>query len=373
MKILFFIDSLISGGRERRLVELLFYLKKHTNYELCLILTEETIDYQYIKELEIPIFIVKRRIFKYDPSLFFRFYKIAEKFKPDIIHTWSMMTTWYAIPTKLIMKNTLIANLIADAKRKSTRLTMSKLFYYIDFVFADVILGNSNAGFEAYGLQKNKKTHLIYNGVRLERFSKLIDTDNIRKRFYIKTPHVIIMVASASKNKDYDLLLDIAKHLAHKRDDITFLGVGGGSELERLKNRIRSEDIKNVKLLGKRNDVEEFCAIADIGLLFTNTEAHSEGISNAIIEYMAMGKPVITTDTLGGSYEIIEEGNSGFIISKNIENIANKISELLGNRKLMKQLGNKGKTIIHQKFSIERMGSEYVTLYERLGKLKDKF
>lgn len=365
MKILFFIDSLCSGGRERRLVELLFYLKQNTDYDIKLILTEHDIHYSYIHDLNIPIDIIKRCGLKKDPLLFFRFYRIAKHFKPDIIHTWGTMSTFYAVPTNLLLKKILFANLISDAKNKNSKYSIQNFFYRTAVKYTDVILGNSIAGFKAYSLDANPKMHLIYNGVRLNRFNLDINIDTIKRKLNITTKHVVIMVASTSNHKDYDLFLDVAKVIANKYNNITFIGVGGGRELKRLKTRVQAEHIYNTMLLGKRNDVEKLISIADIGLLLTNKEKHAEGISNSIIEYMAMGRPVITTDTVGGSGEIIENGESGYIMQASADPISNKIIELINKPNLRKQLGSKGKQIIKQKFSIERMGSEYVELYEK--------
>lgn len=360
MNILFFIDSLVSGGRERRMLELLFYLKEHTNYKLALVLAEHTIDYPYVHELNIPIHIIKRRVIKYDPSLFWRFYTIAKDFQPDVIHTWGTMTTWYAAPTKILLKCRLYANLIANAHYQAKTASFSNLFHQTAIKHADVILSNSYAGIDAYGLSNEPKCKVIYNGVRLNRFQFDLNLKKDRSDLQISTPFVVIMVASTSIRKDYDLLLDIAKLIAYKRSDITFLGVGYGDELERLYNRISTEKIVNLKLLGQRKDAEKLIAVSDIGLLFSP----SEGISNSIIEYMALGKPVITTDTKGGSKEIIEEGKSGYIMQKNINSIAEKIEELLDNQELRNQLGSRGQEIIQEKFTIDRMGEEYVGLFE---------
>lgn len=361
-KILFFIDSLCSGGRERRLVELLFYLNQHSSYNIRLVLTEYEIHYNEILQLNIQIDVIKRRHIKKDPSLFFRFYKIVKEFKPDIIHTWGIMTTFYAIPSKWIFRKPLMANMIADVKKKHKSFSLTGLFNCINYKYADVILGNTNAGFKAYGIDKKPKIKLIYNGVRLERFDVDTDKEEIKKQMGIDTSFIVIMVASTSRNKDYDFFLDVAKEMSKTRNDITFLGVGGGYELERLRNRIKTEFITNVKLVGRQNGIEKFVAISDIGVLFS----HSEGLSNVIIEYMALAKPVITTDTEGGSHEIIEEGLSGFIMKPNAVAIANKINELINNRSLMSELGQRGKQIIKQRFSIERMGTEYVELYDKI-------
>jgi len=170
------------------------------------------------------------------------------------------------------------------------------------------------------------------------------------------------MVASANKNKSYDLFLDVAKEISRWRNDVTFIGVGDGTELNRLLARISIEKIPNIQLIGHKNNIEDFVFSSDVGVLFTP----SEGISNAIIEYMAMGLPVITTDIQGGSREIIEDSKSGFIMSNNVEKISEKINMLLNNENMRKQLGNKGRDIIEKKFTIERMGREYLKLYERI-------
>ena len=361
-RILFFIESLRSGGKERRLAELLIYLKHNTNYQLRLVLTEYEIHYEYVRDLDIPIDVIKRKYLKKDPSLFFRFYKIANKFKPDIIHAWGVMTTFFAVPTKILMRKPLLSNLIADAQNSNSKFSFSNLFRRSSFKYADMILGNSNAGFKAYGLENNKKKHLVYNGVHLERFDIHVDKKEIKSRFNIQTPYSVIMVASASIKKDYDLFLDVAKETLTQCGDVTFIGVGDGSEFERLNKRVADEKINNIRLIGRQTEVEKIIEISDIGVLFT----YSEGISNSIIEYMALRKPVITTDIYGGSCEILEQEKSGFIVEKNIKTLTHKIIELLENPFLRNKLGEKGRKIIQEKFSIDKMGQAFVEIYESI-------
>lgn len=120
--------------------------------------------------------------------------------------------------------------------------------------------------------------------------------------------------------------------------------------------------INNTILIGKSSQVESLISASDIGVLFSP----SEGISNSIIEYMALGKPVITTDIIGGSREIVEDGKTGYIMKANALEISNRISEIINNPDLMNKLGQRGKQNIKQKFSLESMGSEYVELYEKI-------
>lgn len=362
-KILYFIESLRSGGKERRFIELLHYLSRNSQFQLMVILTCDEIHYSYFIDLKIPYKVIERKKgLKKDPSLFVRFYTECKKFNPDIVHTWGTMTTFYSIPAKIFLKFPLVANLIADSKKNFGTFALSNLFFKTCCYFSDFILGNSEAGFNAYGVRGTKK-RLIYNGVRFERFSISIDKEEYRKKLDVHTEYMVVMVASASVNKDYDFFLDIAKHFIHLRNDVTFIGVGGGSELDRLKERVLTEEIRNVILAGNRSNVETLIASADIGVLFTNTKHHAEGISNSIIEYMALGLPVITTDTAGGSREIIMHGKSGFILNADLLIVSDKIIELLNNQDIRDSFGNKGKEIIHNSFSIERMGNEYQNLY----------
>jgi len=73
MKILFFIGALELGGKERRLIELLSYLKKNTDYSLMLVARRDQIDYPAFYELNIPYKILTHNYKKGDKTLHFRF------------------------------------------------------------------------------------------------------------------------------------------------------------------------------------------------------------------------------------------------------------------------------------------------------------
>jgi glycosyltransferase involved in cell wall biosynthesis len=123
---------------------------------------------------------------------------------------------------------------------------------------------------------------------------------------------------------------------------------------------------KRIIFTGIRNDVESIVTIFDIGILLTDLEKHGEGISNSIMEYMALGKPVIATDG-GGTKELVIDGETGFLIpQKSPKLLAEKIDYLLNNEPLRKRLGTKGKERIQKEFSLDKMVSEHIKLYEEL-------
>jgi glycosyltransferase involved in cell wall biosynthesis len=100
----------------------------------------------------------------------------------------------------------------------------------------------------------------------------------------------------------------------------------------------------------------------DIGVLATFTE----GISNSILEYMALGKPVVATSG-GGTNEIVIDLETGFLVDQsNPKEMADKLSILLDDSILRTKMGQKGKDRIHDTFSIEKMTGQYISEYKKL-------
>lgn len=361
MRILFFLESLQCGGKERRSLELMQYLSTRPGFEISLVLTEEEVYYQEVFNLNIKINIIQRRGSKYDPALFYKFIQICRRFKPDIIHSWGRMTTFYAIPAKIFCHKPLISNLISDSNKSFRRHSFYSYVLKTNIYFSDVILSNSVAGLNAYEIS-NPKARVIHNGVILERFSKLPEIEVVKKEYGITTRFMIIMVASFSHFKDYDFFLDTARENSRSRNDVTFVAVGDGEEWNRISERVKDEHIHNVILTGKQKNIERMVAAADVGMLCTE----SEGMSNSIIEYMAMGKPVITTDLTGGSRELVVEGETGFLTERNAERVSYLINNLLDNPEIRYSMGEKGKERIRAHFSIKSMGDKFESLYKDL-------
>lgn len=363
MKILFFLESLQSGGKERRSAELIRFLHEQpqNHYSMEIVLTENNIHYEEVSETGIPIRILKRKGFRYDPSMISRFYKICREFKPDIIHCFGKMTTFYAIPVKIISGIPLITSLIADSQKGYGNFSPYSFLLKYNVTFSDIVLANSHAGLKAYGL-KVAKARVIYNGVNLSRFSTMYAREQIKRELGIDTRYIVVMVAGFSSFKDYDLFVDVAVEMGRRRNDVVFLAVGDGPEWDRISRRVDSENINNLILTGRQRNVERFVAISDIGLLCTR----AEGISNSIIEYMALGKPVIVTDLSGGSRELVDDGITGFCTERNVNGVTDLVNKLLDDSDLRLKMGNKGRERIEQWFSIERMGSEFIELYREV-------
>ena len=98
----------------------------------------------------------------------------------------------------------------------------------------------------------------------------------------------------------------------------------------------------------------------------TNTRTNGEGISNAIMEYMALGKPVIATDS-GGTGELVVNNITGFLVQDNdVAELEKKIDLLLDDERIARDMGVAGQLRIKEEFNLEKMTSSYISLYNRI-------
>lgn len=367
MRILFFIDRLIAGGKERRLTELMKELKINSEIIFELAVMAEEVHYQEIFSLGIKIHYIIRKS-KNDLSVFTRFYKVCNNFNPDIVHCWDGMTTIYALPTCKLLKVKIVNGLIVDSPAKKAIFNKYWLRNRLTFRFSDIIVGNSLAGIKAYGAPKDK-SFCIYNGIDLSRFSKIKDTNEICKEVlpeHNSDYFIVGMVAAFEDRKDYRTLVNSALSLVNKRSNIRFVLVGEGKNFENIKAMVDPSLRNQIIFLGKRSDVDSIIKIFDVGVLLTNSEVHGEGISNSIIEYMALSKPVIATRG-GGTNEVVYDNQNGFLIDPgNADQLTEKICLLMNDTRLGIYLGQKGREIIEAKFDIKIMTPKFIKLYNGL-------
>ena len=360
IKVLFIVSNLSAGGQERQLIELLKGLAINKDINCELVIFSHNIHYNDLKKFEINIHYILRRHRK-DIIVFFKFFKLCKKIKPDIIHTWGPTPAGYVFLIAKILGIKFINGFIRNAfvpKIFDNNWFRSKL----TFPFSDIITSNSKAGLISYGLQNNRKGIVIYNGFDLKRIEHLEDKELIKKSFSIKTKYVIGMVAAFSDKKDYETYIKAANIVLEKKNDVTFVAVGNGPNLDKCKSLVNLIFKDRIKFLGMQEDVESIVNIFDIGVLATYTE----GISNSIMEYMALGKPVIATDG-GGTNELLINNETGYLVEQgNVEQLTRKMLILLENSEKAKKMGNSGRNRIISKFSLEKMINSYFQLYKNI-------
>ena len=352
------------------MLELMKELKLKKEIEFELVLMNNEISYPEIFDMDVKLHFLIRKT-KKDFSIFKRFHKICKKFNPDIIHCWDSMTAIYAIPACKLLKIKLLNGLVVDTPFKKNIFNKRWLRAKLTFPFSDIIVGNSQAGLDAYKAPTNKR-FCIHNGMDLNRFINLKDPIKLRKEIFgdfTDEIFVVGMVAAFEERKDYKTLIEAANALIEDNCRFRFVLVGGGTLLNEIKSMVPSSLLNKIIFLGKRSDVESIINIFDIGVLLTNARVHGEGISNSIIEYMALGKPVIAT-TGGGTNEVVFENKNGYLIDpENSSQLIEKIQTLYKDNNLLR-LGENGIQLVQKKFDLKLMTEKYMDLYQNLIKVK---
>jgi len=360
MRILFFIDCFVSGGKERRLTELMKALKNRPEIKFELAVMDKEIHYKEILDLGINVHYLIRKT-KKDLSVFKELYKLCKNIKPDILHCWDSMTAVYSVPVCKLLHIKLVNGMITDSPAKRNIFNKRWLRARLTFPFSDVVVGNSIAGLKAYRVARHRSI-CIYNGFNFERINKVEKNCLVREQMKVNTKYIVGMVASFALNKDYKTYFKAAQLILDKRNDITFLAIGKNTDSDESKDLIPEKYKEHIRLLGKISNVESVVNAMDIGVLSTFTE----GISNSILEYMALGKPVIATDG-GGTREILVDKETGFLITQSdpVE-LSGKLELLLNDTELRNSMGSAGKQRIQDLFSIDKMVGKYISTYEKL-------
>jgi glycosyltransferase involved in cell wall biosynthesis len=180
------------------------------------------------------------------------------------------------------------------------------------------------------------------------------------------------MVGAFESRKDYPSFIAIANQILSERKDVVFMALGGGSMLEECKGLVNPQYKDRMIFTGNIPDVESVIQLFTIGVLISNTLVHGEGISNAIMEYMAAGKPVLANDN-GGNKEIILHEKTGYILdSTNSKSWGAKINYLLDQPEIAEKMGCAGRNRIASTFEMGKMTSRFVELYGSLMRKSEK-
>ena len=368
MKIIFLCDSLIKGGRERRMIELIKGLTKDQKIQVELILFKNLIEYPEVYDLGISIHIINRKP-KHNPVTFLKVYQICKKSKPDILHTWSSMSAIFAFPAIKLLKIKLLNGNIASAPNGLNIWDRDYFRAKLTFGYSDLIIGNSRAGLHAFRAPKSKSI-CIPNGFDFRRLERLENQQSVRNKYNIGTEQIVGKIAAFASRKDYVTYIEAAQKVLKVKDNVIFFAVGNGPDFEKTQRTVPKLLENKIIFTGSISNVESIINIFDIGVLCTNLDVHGEGISNSILEYMAIGKPVVATEG-GGTNEIIVDGETGFLVPQKSSNLlADKILELLNNQKKSKAMGIAGKNRILNHFELEKMTAKYYEVYCELNEVK---
>lgn len=210
------------------------------------------------------------------------------------------------------------------------------------------------------------KIEVIYNGIEWSAFDNTTDLTpgTIRKELNIQPDEMVITAVSNLRAvKGVETVIRAAEKVHCTYPNIRLLLVGEGGDrnfLEELAERLGIGD--KVFFLGSRNDVPKILKDSDIGVL----GSLSEGLSNALIECMAAGLPIVCT-SVGGNLELVEDTVNGFLVPpNNPELFADALKKILAAPDLKQRMGEKSYCKARTTFNIAYCVKQTENLYERL-------
>ncbi|HEX7254646.1 MAG TPA: glycosyltransferase [Gaiellaceae bacterium] len=145
---------------------------------------------------------------------------------------------------------------------------------------------------------------VIYNGVDVERLSEVGEEEQraARERLGLAAGPVAVCVGRLSRQKGQDVLLDAWPAVVERVPDARLYLVGSGEDRQTLEARA----VSGVSLVGERDDVPDWLAAADVVV----QASRWEGMSLAVLEAMARGRSIVTTDVAGNREALGEEAGA---------------------------------------------------------------
>lgn len=203
---------------------------------------------------------------------------------------------------------------------------------------------------------------VLYNGVDIPRRA---DVMSIPEPFSLHPDAFWIgIVASLTPVKRHDLLLQSMRILVSEepRLNARLLILGDGPLEQKLRTYSQTLGLLNqVDFLGATHDVDAYLRNLDVGVLCSDRE----GLSNAILEYMANSIPVIATDT-GGARELLAGGAGELVPCGDANALSSALLRLARNDSLRRRLGEAGRSDVQQRFSWSQSINSQQTFYREL-------
>jgi glycosyltransferase involved in cell wall biosynthesis len=234
---------------------------------------------------------------------------------------------------------------------------------------ADVIVSNSRAAVRQLVEEESapaERIEVIHNGISLSRMEVSASRSEIRKTLAIEDDALVfVIVANLIPYKGHlDLvaaLSGIASSLPNKwvllaagRDEgasVAVLGAARDGNIE-----------EHVRLLGPRTDVAHLLHASDIAMLCS----HEEGFPTAIVEYMVVGLPVVSTD-IGGTGEAVSDGETGVLVPVgDPQALGAALLRLAQDGETRRRMGEAGRRRALERFTLDVCVAAYDRLYSEL-------
>lgn len=205
------------------------------------------------------------------------------------------------------------------------------------------------------------KVQVIFNGVDLNAYKPEVINKNLKVELGIKDGDLVLMhVGNLKPVKGHEYLVRAFADVVKRFPEAVLVLIGEdelNGAMEKLADELGARS--RILFLGKRHDVKSLLTVADICIL----PSLSEGMSNAVLEYMAFAKPVVAT-AVGGNMDNVVDGKTGYLVlPKDSLSLAEAIKKLCADSELRLSMGLAGRKRMEEDFDINKMVSRYEDVY----------
>lgn len=349
-RVLHLISSLGRGGRERQLSIILSARKKEEELGqfVCVLHNSKS---SYINEFNIKNVILPN----YSQSHIKRLLLLnrnIRKIKPQVVYAWGNIEAVYLIILKPFHRYKIING---SVRHGINNRSFSQLFRMLILQLSSNVVANSNAGLHANWLSRG---FVLHNGVKMR--EGIVE---IRKNRHLNYSGRIklISVANLVPYKDYFTILEALSKLKKLNINFEYKILGDGPMRKEIERRIRLLGLESTaQILGNVVEVEYELINSDIFI----HSSKGEGCSNAILEAMAAGLPIVASNT-GGTPEIVGSNALLFGYQKTDE-LYNCLVRLCGSKILREEMGIESIRLVRERFTIEKMMNNYYTIIDRI-------
>lgn len=363
---LMLLSSVFVDRGVERIILWLYQLLPRNVYDVLIVALRNNVPYaERLKQKEQDIVQVMGMRHPLDIGALIKFYFLVRSFRPDVVHIHHYRTAVLCRPILRLLGVPVV--LYSVHNRWGTR-----IHYVLDrwtTRFGDATIPFSLAVkkflLEEEKLSPDKVSEPIYIGINIEKFNveDNVKLDKIREEIGIDESNKVIgFVGALSEQKGLTYLVDAVVILHHEFPDLRCVLIGEGEQEGNLKTKVNELGLQNhVLFLGQRNDISELLNLMDIFVL----PSLWEGLPQVVLEAMAARCPVLAT-SVDGTPEIISHGVNGLLVPpRDSQALADYLKELLENREVSSSLAEGGYKTVCERFSVERMVSDFDMLYRK--------
>lgn len=369
LKITFIIDILDSdlGGTENQLIKMINGLNKK-KFQVELICFDNHPWFEAnARDLDCDSRVIAINRFKkvYTYVNFLRLVNHLRKEKPDVLHTFFPAGNTLGV---FAGKLAGVKNIVSSRRDYGEWMLGPYLFTTkVANRFVKRIVANSymvKELTERKELVAGGKVDVIYNGINTDLFANMKPDTALKNRLRIPERNKVVgIVANFRPMKHHYTFLKAAAEILKIRKDVDFILVGTGQLREDTEKIARTLDIsESVHFAGPQKNVRPYLSIMDAGV----NCSEGEGLSNAVMEYMAAGVPAVVSNA-GGNPDLITHDVNGYVFElDDHQELASFILKLLDDGETRDRFAKKALEKIQREMSLKAILSEYESFYQRL-------